>query len=147
MRCSLSTLFWEYLPVVVIAYFAFTLFFFLSHARYVIHWNIIRIKEINHNLKTAEDRPLCHIMRKRTFWHMRPRGLKSACASTQSDWSLRCRHEETTHPWLFKMRAVKILIRLREFTSWSEFSLGAHFRSITKTRLYNIDPLNPTFLL
>ena len=42
------------------------------------------------------------------------RRFKSACASVQSDQSLRCPHEETLHPWLSKMRPVKILIRLRE---------------------------------
>ena len=32
----------------------------------------------------------------------------------------------TLHHWLFKMRPVKILIRLRECAVWSESSLGAH---------------------
>ena len=30
------------------------------------------------------------------------RGLKTACASAQSDQSLRCEHEEILHPWLSK---------------------------------------------
>ena len=42
------------------------------------------------------------------------RRLKSACASAQSDQSLRCLHEENLHPWLTKMRTDKILIRLCE---------------------------------
>ena len=39
-----------------------------------------------------------------------------------------CPHEETLHPWLSKMRPVKILIRLRECAGWSEFLLGRHIR-------------------
>ena len=54
--------------------------------------------------------------------------LKSACASAQSDQSLRCPHAEIFHPWLFKMSSVKITISLRECAGWSEFSLGAHVR-------------------
>ena len=54
------------------------------------------------------------------------RRLKSACASAQSDQSLYCPHEETLHPWLSKMRPLKILIRLCECANWSEASLGAH---------------------
>ena len=42
------------------------------------------------------------------------RRLKSACASAQSDQSLRYPHEETAHLWLSKMRPVKIMISLRE---------------------------------
>ena len=37
--------------------------------------------------------------------------------------SLRCPYEDTLHPWLFKMRPVKILV-----SGWSESSLGAHVR-------------------
>ena len=44
----------------------------------------------------------------------------------QSAQRLRCPHEETLHPWLSKMRPVKIPIRLRECTGWSESSLGIH---------------------
>ena len=54
--------------------------------------------------------------------------LKSTCSSVQSDQSHRCSREETLHPWLPKMRPVKILIRLRVCAGWSESSLGAHFR-------------------
>ena len=54
------------------------------------------------------------------------RRLKSACASVQSDQNRRCPHEETLHPWLYKLRPVKILIRLCECAVWSESSLGAH---------------------
>ena len=56
------------------------------------------------------------------------RRLRSACSSAQSDQSLRCPHEETLNPSLSKMRPVKIQIRLRECTGWSESRLGAHFR-------------------
>ena len=65
-------------------------------------------------------------------WENRPsdmcaqRRLKSACASAQSDQSLRYPHEDTLYPWLSKMYPVKILIRLRECAVWSESSLGAH---------------------
>ena len=45
-----------------------------------------------------------------------------ACAFAQSDQSLRCPHEETLHPWLFKMRAVRDLIILSECAGWSESS-------------------------
>ena len=38
------------------------------------------------------------------------RRLKSACASAQSDQSLRCSNEDPLHPRLSKMRQVKILI-------------------------------------
>ena len=53
---------------------------------------------------------------------------KSACASDQSDQSLRCPHEETLHPWLSKTCPVKILIRLRECAVWSESSLSVYAR-------------------
>ena len=52
--------------------------------------------------------------------------LKAACASSQSDQSLRCPHEETLHPWLSKMCLGRIRIRLRECAVWSESSLGTH---------------------
>ena len=45
----------------------------------------------------------------------RPSGMcsrrrhKSAGASDQSNQSIRCPHEETLHPWLSKMRPVKVL--------------------------------------
>ena len=58
------------------------------------------------------------------------RALKSACASSQSDQSLRCPHEETLHPWLSKLRMVKVLIRLRECADWSESSLGAYVQRL-----------------
>ena len=50
----------------------------------------------------------------------------SDCASAHSDQSFRCPHEESLHPWISKMRPVKILIRLCECAGWSESSLGAH---------------------
>ena len=54
--------------------------------------------------------------------------LKSACASAQSDYSFHCPPEEALHPWLSKLRAVKIRIRLRECAGWSESSLSAYVR-------------------
>ena len=68
-------------------------------------------------------------VRKRTFWHVRQRRLRSDCAFAQSDQSLRCPHEEIYYPWLSTMSPVKILIRLCECTGLSESSLGAHIRS------------------
>ena len=56
------------------------------------------------------------------------RRLESISAFAQSDQSLHCPHKEISHPWLSKMRLVKILIRLRECTGWFESSLGAHVR-------------------
>ena len=56
------------------------------------------------------------------------RRLKSACACAQSDQSICCMHEDTLHPWLFKMCQVKILIRLCECAGWSESSLGTRVR-------------------
>ena len=53
---------------------------------------------------------------------------KSTCASAQSDQSSLCPLDETLHPWLSKMRSVKILIRLRECAGLSKSSLGAHVR-------------------
>ena len=47
------------------------------------------------------------------------RRLKSACASAKLDRNLRCPHKDTLHPWLSKLRQVKILIRLRECDSRS----------------------------
>ena len=65
------------------------------------------------------------------------RRLRSACASAQSDQSLCCPHEETLHPWLIKMRPVKILIRLRECAGWSESLLGAIPKLLILTLLLN----------
>ena len=56
------------------------------------------------------------------------RRLSSACASAQSDQSIRCAHEETVHLWLSNMRSVKIQINLRECAGWSESSQSAHVR-------------------
>ena len=58
-----------------------------------------------------------------------PNEGESACTSAQSDQSLCCLHEETLQPWLTKIRPVTILIRLCEYASWSESSLGAHVQS------------------
>ena len=56
------------------------------------------------------------------------RRLKSAWASSQSNQSLRCPHEdeEILGPQLSIERTAKILIRLRGSAGWSESSLGAH---------------------
>ena len=59
------------------------------------------------------------------------RRLKSACASAQSDQSLRCLREDILHPWQSKMRPVEILIRLRECAGWSESSLRAQICECT----------------
>ena len=57
----------------------------------------------------------CNV-RKRTFGHVRP-------TKTQIS-----PYKETLHPWLSKIRPVKILIRLYNCAGWSEhrYSLGAH---------------------
>ena len=67
-------------------------------------------------------------VRKRTFWHWCAQWrLKSACASAQSDLSLRCQQEEILHPCLSKTRPVKILISLCECAAgWLETTLRAH---------------------
>ena len=46
----------------------------------------------------------------------------------QANQCLQCPHEDALHPWLSKLRPVKILIRLRERAGWSESVLGAHVR-------------------
>ena len=52
--------------------------------------------------------------------------LRSAWASTQSDYSLRHPHEETLGPQLSIECTVKTLIRLGRCPGWSESSLVAH---------------------
>ena len=42
--------------------------------------------------------------------------------------SLCCSHDEALHTWLFKMRPMMMLIRLRECAVWWESSLGANIR-------------------
>ena len=54
------------------------------------------------------------------------RRLRSACASAQSDQSLRCPHEETLGPQLPIEHTAKTLIRLGGCPGWSESSLGTH---------------------
>ena len=84
--------------------------------------------------------------------------LKSASASAQSDLCLHFPHEDNLYPWLSKMRPVKIRIRLRE--CWEHTSEGTFLtlrriqfltlsllQAITKTCLYNIDPLKPHFYI
>ena len=63
-----------------------------------------------------------------TMWENVPSYIYVQRRLNQSDQSLHCPHEETLLPWLSKMLAVKILIRLRECAVWSESSLGAHVR-------------------
>ena len=55
------------------------------------------------------------------------RRLRSALASTQSDQSLCCPHEEALCPWLPNERTAKTLIRLGGCPGWSESSLGSVF--------------------
>ena len=66
--------------------------------------------------------------RKRPFWHVGPTKTWSACVSMQSDWSLRCTHEETLHPWLSKNEPREDSDPTARLRSWSESSLGAHVR-------------------
>ena len=54
------------------------------------------------------------------------RRLRSAWASTQSDRSLCCPHEESLGPKLPIEHTVKTLIRLGGCPGWSKSSLGAH---------------------
>ena len=68
--------------------------------------------------------------------------LEPACASAQSDRSLRCPQEETLHPWLSKTRPVKIQIRLRECAGWSESSLGAHVQRYVFWRCGSLEQLS-----
>ena len=51
-------------------------------------------------------------MTKPTKWPLRPAETQTACASAQSDQSLRCPHEETLGPQLPIERTAKTLIRL-----------------------------------
>ena len=62
------------------------------------------------------------------------RRLKSACTSAQSDQSLRLPHQETFQPWLSKMRAVKILIRVRNAQS----DLNLHWAHISEGRFLDV---------
>ena len=67
------------------------------------------------------------LMTKPTMWLSAKRRLRSAWASTQSDQSLRCPHEESFGPWLPIERTAKTQISLGGgCPGWSESSLGAH---------------------
>ena len=66
------------------------------------------------------------LMTKPIKWLCTQRRLRSAWASTQSDHSLRCPHEETLCPQLHTERTAKTLTRLGGCPGWSESSLGAH---------------------
>ena len=48
--------------------------------------------------------------------------------AVRANYSLHCPHEEPWHTWLSKMSLLKIPIRLCQFASWSESSLGEHVR-------------------
>ena len=52
--------------------------------------------------------------------------LRLAWASSQSDQSFRCPHEESVSHWLPMECTAKSLIRLGGYPGWSESSLGAH---------------------
>ena len=69
---------------------------------------------------------MSHLMTKPTKWLCTQRRLRSAWASTQSDQSLCCPHEESLGPYLPIERTVKTLIRLGGCPSWSESSLGTN---------------------
>ena len=73
--------------------------------------------------------------------------LKSFCASAQSDQSLRWPYEESLHPWLSKVRPVRILIRLRECAGWSESSPGAHVLRYIAGRFGSFVSLNAINIL
>ena len=68
---------------------------------------------------------MSHNVRKCTFWHVRPTKTPISLRIRASDQSLQWPHEEFLHPWLSKKRPVHI----------------------TKTCLYNIDPLKPYFYI
>ena len=70
-------------------------------------WGINYILPIEH---------LCHIVRKHTFWYVRPTKTQIVMR-TRVVWSVRCPHEETVHSGISKMRPVKILI-VRKRTFW-----------------------------
>ena len=84
-------------------------------------------------------------LRKRTFWYMRQTKTKISLR-IRAVWSVFvCSLEITLHPWVFKMRTVKILIRLRECAGWSESSLSARPESTfswrygsSRTRLFRV---------
>ena len=63
------------------------------------------------------------------------RRLRSACASAQSDQSLRFLSEDALDPCLPTERPAKTLIRLRGCAGWSESSLGAHVSLYAVSRL------------
>ena len=65
------------------------------------------------------------LMTKQTMWLYAQWRLRSAWASTQSDQSLRCPHEERLSPYLPTERTAKTLIRQGGCPAWSESSLGA----------------------
>ena len=75
-------------------------------------------------LPTWADKEMSYILRKRTCV---PNEDSTQPAHPHSLTSLHCPHEETVHPWLFKMLLLKILIRLRERAGWPESSLGARW--------------------
>ena len=64
------------------------------------------------------------------YWTAKPGTYQLALRPTKTQissyQSLRCPHEQLLHPWLSKMRSLKILIKLRVCAGWSNFSLYAH---------------------
>ena len=69
--------------------------------------------------------------------------LESACASAQSDQSLRCPYEETLWHWPSKMHIAMVLTRLCECAGWSESSMGAtvHFFDVVANIIYELTSL------
>ena len=89
----------------------------------IFQWNVYRGITRN-NLKNKEEK-MSRDMTNPTKWVCDQRRLRSAWASTQSDQSLRCPHEESSGPYLPIERTTKTLIRLGGCPGWSESSLGA----------------------
>ena len=58
---------------------------------------------------------------------------RSASASTQSDQSLCCPHDQTFDPWLPTEHPAKTLIRLSGRPGWSESLLGTHIIKLVLT--------------
>ena len=72
-----------------------------------------------------EHTEMNHDMSKPTKWLWPQRSLRSACASAQSDQSLRSALNGYLRTQGFFMRTAKTLIRLGGCPGWSESSLGA----------------------
>ena len=108
---------------------------------YCMNWRVVYIKRVVCNkflqLERLCERTFNHViwpfivtylsrdMTKPTKWLCAQRRLRPAWASTQSDQSLRCPHEESLGPYLPVERTAKTLIRLGGCPGWSESSLDA----------------------